>query len=190
MKKRESKAAAVFVAAALMLVACGNRKPEPQTQPAATPPEQSTTPPAPAPVAAAVWTLTDLMGHPLSLADFKGKVVILDFWATWCPPCVKEIPHFNELAAEFGDKGLAVVGVSVDRDGVDAVKAFMKRQPINYPVVMFTPDVANTYQQYLPPEERGGIPFTFVIDREGYIRRHFVGYRPKEVFAEVVKSLL
>ena len=124
------------------------------------------------------------------MADYRGKVVILDFWATWCPPCVKEIPHFNDLAAEFKDKGLAVVGVSVDRDGVAAVQRFLQKQPINYPVAMFTREVYDTYQAYLPPDERDGIPFTFILDKEGRIREHFVGYREKEVFIETIKPLL
>ena len=140
---------------------------------------------------AADFTLKDLEGNDVKLSDYKGKVIILDFWATWCPPCVKEIPHFNELYAEYGEKGLAVLGVSLDRGGAQTVINFMENKvPISYPVVMGDQDTGGIFQGYLPAEERGGIPFTFIIDREGIIRQHFVGYRPKEMFVEVIEPLL
>jgi len=142
-------------------------------------------------IKAADFTLMSLDGEEISLSDFKGKVVILDFWATWCPPCVKEIPHFNELAKEYEDDGLVVFGVSVDRDGAPAVEKFTKtRIPINYPLVLYDKATYDTYQMYLPADRRGGIPFTFVIDREGNIREHYVGYRPKEEFVKAIKPLL
>jgi peroxiredoxin len=141
-------------------------------------------------IKAADFTLTDLAGKPLKLSEFQGKVVILDFWATWCGPCVKEIPHFNELSAEYGDTGLVILGISVDRDGKPAVNKFKEKSPINYRVAVGDKDLYNIYQQYLPPDERGGIPFTFIIDKQGVIRQHFVGYRPKEVFVETIKPLL
>ena len=141
-------------------------------------------------IKAADFTLNDLAGQPLKLSEYQGKVVILDFWATWCGPCVKEIPHFNDLSAEFGDSGLVVLGLSVDRDGAIAVNKFKEKNPLNYRVAISNEELYNTYQQYLPPDERGGIPFTFVIDKQGVIRQHFVGYRPKELFVETVKPLL
>ncbi len=140
---------------------------------------------------AADFTLKDLNDKDVKLSDFKGKVIILDFWATWCPPCVREIPHFNELYKEYAEKGLVVLGVSLDRGGVDAVKSFKeKRTPIDYTVVMGNQETGGVYQLYLPPEERGGIPFTFVIDRDGVIRQHYVGYRDKDVFVRAIKPLL
>ena len=129
---------------------------------------------------AADFALKDIEGNEIKLSDYKGKVVILDFWATWCPPCVKEIPHFNELYKEYGEKGLVVLGVSLDRGGAQTVVDFKKNKlPISYPIVMGNRETGGVYQNYLPAEERGGIPFTFVIDREGVIRQHFVGYRDK-----------
>ena len=140
---------------------------------------------------AADFTLKTVDGEKISLSDFKGKVVILDFWATWCPPCVKEIPHFNELAKEYKDEGLVVFGVSVDKNGKKAVTKFQKnKMEINYPLALFDQPTYNKYQTYLPEASRGGIPFTFVIDREGNIREHFVGYRPKEEFVKAIKPLL
>ncbi|MBM3326328.1 MAG: TlpA family protein disulfide reductase [Calditrichaeota bacterium] len=145
---------------------------------------------AAASVKAADFTLNSLDDKPIKLSDYKGKVVILDFWATWCPPCVKEIPHFNALHKAYKDKGLAVIGVSVDRDGAAAVNKFIQNKSIDYPVVIGQEEVYKTYQAYLPEEERGGIPFTFIIDKNGSIRQHFVGYRDKAVFEEAIKPLI
>ncbi len=140
---------------------------------------------------AADFTLKNLDGEDVKLSDFKGKVIILDFWATWCPPCVKEIPHFNELAGEYADSGLVMLGISLDRGGVDVIKDFMEtKTPIEYTVLMGDQKTGGIYQQYLPRNMRGGIPFTFVINREGVIRDHYVGYRPKEVFVDAIKPLL
>lgn len=141
-------------------------------------------------VKAANFTLQSITGEQISLADYAGKVVILDFWATWCPPCRAEIPHFNDLAKEYGEKGLVVLGVSVDRGGADVVKKFKAENAINYPVVMSDQNTHVKYQSYIDPSQQGGIPFTFVIDREGNIRERYVGYREKEVFIEAIKPLL
>lgn len=137
------------------------------------------------------FTLMDIDGKEHTLSEYKGNVVILDFWATWCPPCREEIPHFNDLAKKYNERGLVVLGVSVDRDGAEIVRNFRsEKQPLDYPVVMSNSEVYNKYQSYLPSDERGGIPFTFVIDKEGIIRNHYVGYRSLEVFEEAIKPLL
>lgn len=141
-------------------------------------------------IKAADFKLTDLDGKTVKLSDYKGKVVILDFWATWCPPCVKEIPHFNQLSKTYGAKGLVVLGVSVDEGGAPAVMKFKKKNTVDYRIAISDDATHQTYQNYLPKEERGGIPFTFVIDKQGQIRQHYVGYRPMEVFEGVIKELL
>jgi len=140
-------------------------------------------------VKAADFNLKDMDGKPVKLSDYKGKVVILDFWATWCPPCVKEIPHFNQLNKTYGAKGLVVLGVSVDEGGLAAVQKFKKKTAVDYKIVLGDDKTHDTYQGYLPREERGGIPFTFVIDKQGMIRQHYVGYRPIEVFEGAIKDL-
>src|SRR5215471_17519267 len=83
--------------------------------------------------AAPDFSLTDIDGKKLNLADFKGKVVLLDFWATWCTPCREEIPHFVELQKQYGPQGLQVIGISMDDDG-KPVKKFYEEFKMNYPV--------------------------------------------------------
>ena len=139
---------------------------------------------------APAFTLKDQQGNEIKLADFSGKVIILDFWATWCSPCRKEIPHFIELQNEYGSEGLQVIGISVDQKGWGVVKPFMKEQGINYPILMTDQTVYKAYQELLPPAQRGGVPFTFIIDRQGIVRDQFVGYRNKSFFKRAVKPLL
>ncbi|MBI2516464.1 MAG: TlpA family protein disulfide reductase [Opitutae bacterium] len=130
------------------------------------------------------WELRDLDGKVVSSDQFKGKVVILDFWATWCPPCRAEIPGFVELQKTYGEKGLVVVGVSFDRDEPAAVKKFVERFGMNYPVLRGTGQFAETF---------GGVsalPTTFIIDRQGRIVATHVGFTERQEFEDAIKPLL
>jgi peroxiredoxin len=133
---------------------------------------------------APAWSLTDLAGKSVKSSDFAGKVVILDFWATWCPPCRAEIPGFVELQEKYGEQGLQIVGVSMDEGGPQAVAAFVRKTGMNYPVVMGDESVANAF---------GGVralPTTFVIDRAGKIAERHEGYTSKDAFEQILKKLL
>jgi thiol-disulfide isomerase/thioredoxin len=130
------------------------------------------------------WKLTDLNGKPVNFSDFRGQVLVLDFWATWCGPCRVEIPHFVELQKQYGDKGLTVIGVSLDEQGSDVVKKFVKRFGVNYPIVVGNEKVAEAYGGI------GAIPTTFVIDRQGWIVRQHIGYDDKASFEKEIQSLL
>jgi cytochrome c biogenesis protein CcmG/thiol:disulfide interchange protein DsbE len=133
---------------------------------------------------APAWSLTDLAGKNVKSSDFAGKVVILDFWATWCPPCRAEIPGFIELQEKYGKKGLQIVGVSLDEGGPQAVAAFVRKTGMNYPVVMGDESVVNAF---------GGVralPTTFVIDRAGKIAVRHEGYASKDALEQILKKLL
>jgi peroxiredoxin len=130
------------------------------------------------------WELKNIDGKAVHSADFKGKVVILDFWATWCPPCRAEISGFIALQKKYEAQGLMVVGVSVDQDGTDSVKAFVQKQGVNYPVVLADSKIVTAF---------GGIesiPTTFIIDRTGRIVRQHLGFSSKDEFEGEVKPLL
>jgi len=130
------------------------------------------------------WELKDVDGKAVKWSDFKGKVVILDFWATWCPPCRAEIPGFVELQEQYGEKGLVVVGVSLDEQGPGVVKPFMKKFEVNYPVVMGDAKIVQAFGG-IP-----GLPTTFVMDRKGNVVAAHVGYVSKETFEEEITPLL
>lgn len=133
---------------------------------------------------APAWTLKDLQGKSVSLADFKGKVVVLDIWATWCPPCRAEIPHFVELKNEWKDKGVTIVGLSVDSTGAADVAKFAKEHDMNYPIVM---DDGTTASAYGADQ---GIPTTVVIDKKGNIVATHLGLTDKSVFEDDIKKAL
>ncbi len=129
------------------------------------------------------FALRDLNSKEIGLADFRGKVVVLDFWATWCAPCVKEIPHFIELYKEYKEQDFMMLGVSVD-NGTRVVESFARKHQVNYPILMADSEVRQAY---------GGIPSiptTFVIDKTGRIQRQYIGYRDKSVFEADIRALL
>ncbi len=120
----------------------------------------------------------------MKLSSLKGKVVIIDFWATWCPPCRKGIPDLIELKKKYGSKGLEIVGVSVDTDTKNQVVGFMKDKGINYPVVYGNQNVTELY---------GGIeaiPTTFIIDKQGKIVASYQGLMPALTYENHVRKLL
>ncbi|NOZ63823.1 MAG: TlpA family protein disulfide reductase [Caldiserica bacterium] len=133
---------------------------------------------------AADFALKNLQGEIVKLSDFQGKVIILNFWATWCPPCRKEIPFFVELQKKYGEKGLQVIGISIDRGGVKVLKRFAKKYEINYPVLLADSEVTKKYGGIV------GIPTTFIINQKGGIVKKFIGYREKAIFESEVKQLL
>jgi peroxiredoxin len=114
------------------------------------------------------FALQDSSGKAVSLKDYRGKVVLLDFWATWCHGCKLEIPWFTEFSRKYGDKGVVVVGVSLDSDGWNVVSPFIKTAHIPYQIVLGNDDVAKVYGIE-------NMPDTFLIDREGRIAAAYKG---------------
>lgn len=105
----------------------------------------------------------DLDGHIHTLAEWQGKVVILNFWATWCPPCREELPEFVQLQKELGEKGLQFIGIAVD--DVEAVRLFLKDTPVNYPILLSDNTVLNWADRF--GNGVAGLPFSIVLNRKG-----------------------
>jgi thiol-disulfide isomerase/thioredoxin len=151
--------------------------------------DQTVSPPAPAVSSirgetAPAFELLNLDGKKVRLADFKGKVVLVNFWATWCGPCLLEIPWFIEFQKQYGPKGLEVVGISMDEEGPSVVKPFVAKHEMNYTVVMGKEDT---------PELFGGLPgypVTFVVDRQGKFYSKHLGLVSKEDMEAEIQTLL
>ena len=137
------------------------------------------------------WSVTLPDGKKASAADYDKKVVIVDFWATWCPPCRKEIPGFIKLKKDYGEKGLEIVGFSFDRDEATHDK-WVKDQGMNYLSIFAQNEagkkVVEDFQKLIG--EIKGIPTTLVIDRKGQIVYKHVGYASYEDFEKIIKPLL
>ncbi len=131
------------------------------------------------------FTMPDLDGKDVTLSSFKGKVILLNFWATWCGPCKAEIPGFVELQDQYGKDGLVVVGYSVDDDAPKA-KAYADQFKMNYPILLGLgrEDVQDAYGPIW------GIPASFIISRDGRVCQKHLGIAPKAVFEKEIKALL
>ena len=129
------------------------------------------------------FSLIDLNGRKLELADHKGKVVLLDFWATWCGPCQIEIPGFVELQERYRDRGLVVIGVATD-NSPEPVREFYREFRMNYPVVMGDERITELYGGIV------GLPTTFLIGRDGRIYAKHVGATAVSDIEEEIKELL
>ncbi len=166
---------AIVVAVGLLAVGCGNSgdrvraasvKPDKQRKPA---PD---------------FVLKDANGKEFKLSDYKGKIVLLNFWATWCGPCKIEIPWFIEFEQKYKDRGFAVLGVSMDDDGWQVVKPYLEEKKINYRVAVGNDSVGSLY---------GGVdslPTTFIIDRDGRVASTHIGLVAKNDYQNEIQQLI
>ncbi len=129
------------------------------------------------------FSLPDLNGQTLNLSAYKGKVVLVDFWATWCAPCRKEIPRFVELQKQYGDQGFQIVGISMD-DSAGPVKDFYKEFNLNYPVVMGDEKTSDAYGGVL------GLPVNIVVGRDGRIYAKHAGLIDLQALESEIKAQL
>jgi peroxiredoxin len=129
------------------------------------------------------FSLPGLTGQTIDLSAYRGKIVLLDFWATWCEPCREEIPHFVELQIKYRDQGLQIIGVSMD-DEPEPVREYNQRFNMNYPVAMGDAKTGELYGGVL------GLPIAFLIGRDGRIEAKHIGATDISVFEQEIKALL
>lgn len=140
------------------------------------------------------FSLSDLNGNIVQLSDYKGKVVMLNFWGTWCGPCRKEIPDFISLINKYQNKGLEILGVTLTSGPPSRIKQFADRMGINYTLLT---DISGNESQMVTSlygkatgRPISGIPTTFIIDREGYIVKKYIGPRSENIFYNDLKPYI
>jgi thiol-disulfide isomerase/thioredoxin len=131
------------------------------------------------------FSVKDLQGHQISSADLRGKVVLIDFWATWCQPCKKEMPGYQKLLDRYGSRGMAVVGFKFDtmRDMEDPVQ-FAKRIGVRYPLAVAADDLKQKFGGI------EGLPTTLLYDRDGILRNKVIGFEYTDIIESELKPLL
>lgn len=129
------------------------------------------------------WQMTDLSGMPVSSTNFAGKVLVLNFWATWCPPCLQELPDLNAFHATNRTNGVVVIGASADEGDRELVRRFAERNGLQYPVVFATPEIQLQFGNV------SMLPTTFVVDRAGRMVARFLGAITQEELSKVVEPL-
>jgi peroxiredoxin len=130
------------------------------------------------------FSLPDLSGNIHSLQDYQGRVLILNFWATWCPPCLTEMTELNQLFDKYKAGGLEVVGIALDKDSLDLVSPFVKENEIHYTILKGDQQVLSRLKNFK------GVPTTLVFDQKGEIRKKFDGSFDVEELEETLQLLL
>jgi thiol-disulfide isomerase/thioredoxin len=137
---------------------------------------------APSPALAPDFTLKTLDGQEMTLSKLKGKVVLLDFWATWCAPCRAAIPHLINLQKTYQEKGVEVIGMNMDKGDVETVRRFVKSMDIPYPITLTPEEVSRNYGVT-------GLPTTILIDKEGRIRQKLLGFT-SEISKQITSTIV
>ncbi|MFQ5457351.1 MAG: TlpA family protein disulfide reductase [Myxococcota bacterium] len=129
-------------------------------------------------------SLEDLAGKEVPLSRYRGKILLVDFWATWCAPCEESIPHLVKLQERFRDQGFDVLGIALDVGGAKVVGPFVKKRKVNYPVLLGDEGTARAFGGIM------GVPTSFIIDRDGRIVRRFTGVVDHAVYEDLIRTLL
>ncbi len=145
----------------------------------------------------------DLEGHIVDAADLRGKVVLVNIFATWCPPCLKEMPHLQVLSDTYKDQGLVVVGISLDRPGLmglaknlrlrEHLRRFAAQLRVSYPILLADQAITMMEDGQMMVTQLGGvsgIPTTYILNRDGRVVETFIGYRKRAVFEQAVQRVL
>lgn len=130
------------------------------------------------------FNLPDLDGKIHSMKEFKGQILVVNFWATWCPPCLEEVTKLNDLYDRYKNKGVQVVGIALDKDSLKLVTPFVKRSKIDYLILVGNHQVLTGLRNFK------GVPTTLLFDQEGKIRKRFDGSFDLEQLEESLQSLL
>lgn len=123
-------------------------------------------------------------GKQISSKEFKGKSLLITFFATWCPPCMQEVPNLIDLHNQYGNKGFSVVGLSVDTEGKKVVQRLVKREKINYPIMMADNVVTRNFGGVY------GIPTSFLVNSNGTVVKRYTGYVPHSVLAKDIEQII
>lgn len=166
------------LAALLVLFSCGQAKMTDSAEGVARAAAKDGRRPAPD------FTLEDANGNKVTLSELKGKVVLLNFWATWCGPCKIEMPWFIDFQRKYKDRGFTVVAVSLDEDGWDAVRPYTDEMQFNFPVVVGTDAIAEKFGDV------NALPTTLMINKQGEIVDSHQGLVDRAVYEEEIESLL
>lgn len=132
------------------------------------------------------FTLPDLHGKQQSFSQWNGKVILLNFWATWCPPCRREMPDFIEVYNQYKDKNFVVVGVGVDNEQL--IADFVKHLDVNYPILVGGRSAMQVSHQY--GNHQGALPYSIIIDKQGFIRYRAGGLISKNQLLSQITPLL
>lgn len=136
------------------------------------------------PIIAADFELPRLEGGTFRLSDHRGQIVLLDFWASWCPPCRMAIPHLIKVYEQYKDKNVIVVGIALDEGGAPVVEKFVDAFEIPYPILLGNADVVAKYGNFQ------GIPISFLINKKGEIVERHSGFRPRQIYEAAIDMLL
>jgi cytochrome c biogenesis protein CcmG/thiol:disulfide interchange protein DsbE len=132
---------------------------------------------------APAFALSNAAGREIRLDDYRGEVVVLNFWATWCHGCKQELPWFVRFEKQYGSRGLTVIGASTDADGWKSVTPYLKKKPLNYPVVIADEKLTSAYGL-------GAMPMTVLIDRQGRVAASYAGVVDRSACDKAIQSLL
>ena len=136
------------------------------------------------------FSLPDLAGKIHSMAEFEGKITVINFWATWCPPCVEEVPKLNRLYGRYKSSGVQIIGIAMDKDSLNLLDQFVKKNDVSYLVLVGNEQVLSNLSTGALGKNFQGIPTTILMDKNGQIYKRFDGSFDTEQLEEGLKALL